>query len=363
MGYSVITQTGTGATNQFTVNFALGYFTLDDVTCQVNNETDGGGNPLYRTITAITDTLFQISGAAPALGVPVVFTRTVDPTTLKVDWQNDAIIDEENLNNAQKQALYLVHQFLDGRNATFAQDLDLGMHRIINLSDPIDDNDAANKAWVIAQPSTNIQAAIDAKEAAENAAADADAALTAANAAVVSANAAAAAAAASAASVGGLAFLKANLLSEIAAPDRATARGNLGLGTASTLAQATSTQIRQSANAAIAADVLATAAVYQTLATTGTITIDVGSGWNAIAGPLTGNVTFANPTTTYLKPGMGGVLLIKQPASGGPYTASWGSNWKFFNGTPVLSTAANAVDMVVYVVEDTSTIRAVLVKP
>lgn len=310
MGYSVVTKIGNGATNQFAVAFALGYYSVADITCRVNNEADGGGIPIYRTISEISEGLFLISGAPPANGVNVVFTRTVDPTTLKVDWTDDANIDEDNMNDAQLQALYLVHQFLDGRNGTFAVELDMGNHRIINLADPVGPQDATTKAWVIAQPNLNIQAAIDA-----------------ANAANASATAAAASAAAASTTLAG-ALVKTNNLSDL--NNFGTARSNLGLGTSATMASAAVADYRAStALKQLPADVVSSAAAKVTLvAASNVVTPDLNTGFN-FTYTMPANTTLANMTNQ--KEGWSGFIEFINGASA--FTLAYGSNYKWVNGS------------------------------
>ena len=74
-----------------------------------------------------------------------------------------------------------------------------------------------------------------------------------------------------------------------------------------------------------------------------TITLDFKTG-NNFTTTLTGNTTFANPTT--LVAGQSGVIFVIQDSSGSR-TAAFGSYWDFSDGTaPTLSTGANAVDMI-----------------
>jgi hypothetical protein len=74
---------------------------------------------------------------------------------------------------------------------------------------------------------------------------------------------------------------------------------------------------------------------------------------------LGGNRTLANPTN--LTAGQSGAIVITQDGTGGR-TLAFGSNWKFPGGTaPTLTTAANAVDVLVYYVENGSRITARLV--
>jgi hypothetical protein len=74
---------------------------------------------------------------------------------------------------------------------------------------------------------------------------------------------------------------------------------------------------------------------------------------------LGGNRTLANPTN--LTAGQSGAITITQDGTGSR-TLAYGSNWKFSNGSaPVLTTTANAVDVLVYFVESASRITARLV--
>lgn len=72
-----------------------------------------------------------------------------------------------------------------------------------------------------------------------------------------------------------------------------------------------------------------------------------------------GNRTLANPTN--LTAGQSGVILITQDGTGGR-TLAYGSYWKFTGATaPTLTTTANAVDALVYYVNSTTSITAVLI--
>jgi hypothetical protein len=74
---------------------------------------------------------------------------------------------------------------------------------------------------------------------------------------------------------------------------------------------------------------------------------------------LGGNRTLANPTNVVA--GQSGVIRVVQDGTGSR-TLAYGSNWKFSNGAaPVLTTTANAVDLLVYFVESSSRIAARLV--
>jgi hypothetical protein len=97
-------------------------------------------------------------------------------------------------------------------------------------------------------------------------------------------------------------------------------------------------------------------AVIGTLTDGATITPDLAADCNFTV-TLGGNRTIANPTN--ITAGQSGSIFIVQDATGGR-TASWGSYWDFPGGTaPTLSTAANAVDRVDYIVRSSTSIHTV----
>ena len=213
MAYSRVVALGNGSTTQFAVNFALDFLLETDVTCRVGNEVDGSGQPLYRTVTFLSTNLLQISGAAPAAGVKVVFTRTVDKTALRVNYQDGDQIDDQNLTISQKQLIMAVHEALDGRIGPLTQDIDAGGNTITNLKEPTDPTDAVTKNYVETAENSILVTALATLNAAADAAvgevdglvteahgvlADTQAASAAASASETSAAASAAAAAASA---------------------------------------------------------------------------------------------------------------------------------------------------------------------
>ena len=89
-----------------------------------------------------------------------------------------------------------------------------------------------------------------------------------------------------------------------------------------------------------------------------TITPDfaLSNNWSLSIG---GNRTLANPTN--LTAGASGCIYITQTT--GSHTLAYGSAWDFAGGTaPTLSTAASAVDVLVYAVRTTGSIAATLIK-
>lgn len=175
MAFSRVTIPGDGITKIFTVNFALGYLSEEDVTCRVGTEADGLGNPLYRDIEFLSANLLEISGAAPGVDVPVVFERTVPKTQLKVDFSNGDILDEINLDTAQKQIMMSVHEVLDGRLPAFTANVGMSGFKITDLGNPTDPGDAVPLSFVGNAPVHAAAAAASAVVAAQQAAlADAD---------------------------------------------------------------------------------------------------------------------------------------------------------------------------------------------
>jgi hypothetical protein len=74
---------------------------------------------------------------------------------------------------------------------------------------------------------------------------------------------------------------------------------------------------------------------------------------------LGGNRTLANPTN--ITAGQSGVIVITQDGTGSR-TLAYGSYWDFSGGTaPTLTTAANAVDVLVYYVNSATSITASLI--
>lgn len=93
------------------------------------------------------------------------------------------------------------------------------------------------------------------------------------------------------------------------------------------------------------------------LTSASTITPDFNNA-NNFSLTLATNATLANPSN--LTAGQSGVITITQDSTGSR-TLAYGSYWKFVGGTaPTLSTAASAVDELVYYVDSSTRITAVL---
>lgn len=87
-----------------------------------------------------------------------------------------------------------------------------------------------------------------------------------------------------------------------------------------------------------------------------TITPDFSASCN-FSLTIAGNRTMANPINAVA--GQSGSIFITQDATGSR-TLAWGAYWDFPNGTaPTLTTTANAVDRVDYIVRSSTSIQAV----
>ena len=83
------------------------------------------------------------------------------------------------------------------------------------------------------------------------------------------------------------------------------------------------------------------------------VSLDFSTG-NNFTTILNGNVSIANPTTP--QPGQSGIIYIRQDGTGSR-TMSFNSSWDFAGGTaPTLSTAADAVDALIYNVQTSTAI-------
>ena len=101
------------------------------------------------------------------------------------------------------------------------------------------------------------------------------------------------------------------------------------------------------------------AAALSSLSDGSTITVDFNSGIHHTV-TLGGNRTFGDPSNTTTCVGQSGSIFIVQDGTGSR-TASFHSDYKFIGGTaPTLSTSANAVDRLDYVIRASDNVHCVL---
>jgi len=144
--YSRSYYTGTGAQTDWTISFDY----LEQSHVQVY--VDG----VLKTIT--TDWSFHNAStvrfvSAPALDTIILIRRSTSPTSRIVDFEVPSSLNEEDLDNDSLQGFYLAQEAIDQANASVGDDpatgqLTAGGKRIVNVADPINDQDAATKAWV-----------------------------------------------------------------------------------------------------------------------------------------------------------------------------------------------------------------------
>lgn len=93
-----------------------------------------------------------------------------------------------------------------------------------------------------------------------------------------------------------------------------------------------------------------------TLTDASTVAVDMSLSCNFVV-TLGGNRTLGNPTNAVA--GQSGSIFVIQDGTGSR-TLAYGSNWKFAGGSaPTLSTTANAVDRIDYIVRSSTNIQAV----
>lgn len=93
-----------------------------------------------------------------------------------------------------------------------------------------------------------------------------------------------------------------------------------------------------------------------TLTDAATVAVDMSLSCNFVV-TLGGNRTLGNPTNAVA--GQSGSIFVIQDSTGSR-TLAYSSNWKFAGGTaPTLSTTANAVDRIDYIVRSSTNIQAV----
>ena len=93
---------------------------------------------------------------------------------------------------------------------------------------------------------------------------------------------------------------------------------------------------------------------YSTVTATTNIDISVANNYSYV---LDANTNFANPTNQVA--GQSGSIFLVQDGTGSR-TATWGTHWDFVGGVaPTLSTGANKVDRIDYIIRASSSIHAV----
>lgn len=134
----------------------------------------------------------------------------------------------------------------------------------------------------------------------------------------------------------------------LALTDAAAARAYMALGTSAVLDETTAAQFRaNTAGKVLTTDKAWGAAASVPLAqAAGNVAVDLNTGLNFTLAMTGTPWTLSNPTNG--KDGQSGKIEISQDATG-TRILTYAANWKFVGGTdPILSTAANAKDVLFY---------------
>tara|TARA_Y100000389_G_C17465158_1_gene524833 strand:- start:975 stop:1880 length:906 start_codon:yes stop_codon:yes gene_type:complete len=98
-----------------------------------------------------------------AIGDSMVFQRETSPGTRLVDYQTGSVLSEEILDQDSLQGFYLAQEANDIKEVAMARNSannwEAGTSRIINMAAPVDDTDAANKAYVLSATATQVSTA------------------------------------------------------------------------------------------------------------------------------------------------------------------------------------------------------------
>ena len=145
MSFALLRYTGNNSTVTYSVSFA--YRSTDDVIVSL----DG----VAQTIT--THYTFPTSGqitfvTAPGTGVIVEIKRSTSQSSRIVDYQAGSVIKETDLDNDSIQGFYMAQEAIDITEGALNKDsqdrYDATSKRIINVTDPTEDQDAATKTYV-----------------------------------------------------------------------------------------------------------------------------------------------------------------------------------------------------------------------
>jgi hypothetical protein len=138
MAYSFTKYTGNGSQTNWSIDFP--FLDRDHVLATVNGAS--------QSFTWINDGLIQISPAIASGAKLKIYRQTPDDAL--VDFVNNAVLSEEDLDTAKLQSMYLALEAVDRASEsiglTGADVWDAQSKRIINLGAPDGDNDAVRKA-------------------------------------------------------------------------------------------------------------------------------------------------------------------------------------------------------------------------
>lgn len=161
----VVTVTSLAGTDATHFDLPFPYIAQSHVTVNKN------GSLLSQTTSAVVgDYQFDatlssriILTVPAAIGDALVFLRQTSPGTRLVDYQTGSVLSEEILDQDSLQGFYLAQEANDIKEVAMARNSannwEAGSSRIVNLAVPIDDNDAANKSYVLSATATQVSTA------------------------------------------------------------------------------------------------------------------------------------------------------------------------------------------------------------
>lgn len=156
MSFAITRYTGDGTTPTFTIGF--NYRDEGDIIVKVNGVTQTLDTH-YKVTTG--GTIIDFSQGTSPLGAPtngysILFQRSTSQTTRLVDYAAGSVFKEADLDTDSEQGFFMAQEAIDIANESITVDAnnrwDAENKRIINVADPVDNQDAVNKQFI----STNL---------------------------------------------------------------------------------------------------------------------------------------------------------------------------------------------------------------
>lgn len=138
----------------YPVNFTLGYLDREHIYVYHGTPTDYASisNAIPFTWNGNTEIVLGVNPEDLPVGVDEFYIRRVTPRdTLINDYENGALMIEENLDDSYAQGLMIIQELEDGfqnpdEPVSIQGELNMNGYKIINLGDPVGASDAVNKA-------------------------------------------------------------------------------------------------------------------------------------------------------------------------------------------------------------------------
>ena len=156
MAYAITRTTGNGSTPTFTIGF--NYRDEADLIVKVNGVTQTLGTHFQVTTGG---TIIDFSQGTSPLGAPtnghaIFISRSTSQNTRLVDYAAGSVFKEADLDTDSEQGFFMSQEAIDIANESITVDAnnnwDADNKRIINVADPVNNQDAVNKQFI----STNI---------------------------------------------------------------------------------------------------------------------------------------------------------------------------------------------------------------